>query len=102
MTRRVKPVFDEVIHAPHRLRICAFLDGIETAEFAVLRDDLGISDAMLSKHLAVLRDNGHLKIEKSRGKGRVRTQVALTASGRRAYRSHLAALRELVGESHFT
>lgn len=93
------PLFDHVIHAPHRLRICAFLDGIDSAEFAALRDDLDITDAMLSKHLAVLRDHGYVSLEKPRGQGRVRTWARMTPAGRSAYRRHVAALHELVGRT---
>ena len=39
-----KPRFDNVIHAPNRLQICAFLAPLQEAEFQVLRDELNVSD----------------------------------------------------------
>jgi DNA-binding MarR family transcriptional regulator len=90
--------FDELIHAPHRLRICAFLDATSSTEFAVLRDLLGVADSVLSKHLKVLQDAGYLAIDKPTGRGRVKTWVSLTPAGRRAYAGHGHAIRALLDE----
>lgn len=87
--------FDEVIHAPLRLRICAFLDAVETAEFAVLRDMLDVADSVVSKHLRTLADAGYVTLDKPTGRGRVRTWVHLTDAGRAAYRGHVAELRRI-------
>ncbi|GLH99450.1 transcriptional regulator [Phytohabitans aurantiacus] len=89
-------MFDEVVHAPNRLRICAFLDASSTAEFSVLRDLLGVADSVLSKHLKVLQDAGYVTISKPTGRGRVKTWVSLTADGRRAYAGHVVALKALL------
>ncbi len=88
--------FDEIVHAPHRLRVCAFLDATSSAEFATLRDLLGVADSVLSKHLKVLHEAGYVTITKPTGRGRVRTWVALSPAGRRAYAGHVAALKALV------
>lgn len=88
--------FDEVVHAPHRLRICAFLDSTSATEFATLRELLGVADSVVSKHLKVLNDAGYVTISKPTGRGRVRTWVELTPAGRDAYRGHVAALKQLV------
>jgi DNA-binding MarR family transcriptional regulator len=89
---------DEVIHAPHRLRICAYLEGASSAEFSALRDLLGVADSVLSKHLKVLQDAGYVAITKPTGHGgRVRTWVALTPTGRRSYAAYVATLRGLIG-----
>lgn len=90
--------FDEVVHAPNRLKICAFLDATASAEFGAVRDMLGAADSVVSKHVKVLQDAGYVKVSKPTGKGRVRTWLSLTPAGREAYRGHVAALRELVGD----
>jgi len=87
---------NEVIHAPNRLRICAFLDGVGKAEFSVLRDMLGAADSVTSKHLKVLEDAGYVKLTKPTGSGRVKTWAELTPAGRRAYESHVVALKALI------
>jgi hypothetical protein len=45
------PTLDAVIHAPNRLQICAVLTPLEEAEFQMLRETVGISDSVLSKHI---------------------------------------------------
>lgn len=90
-----EPRFDAVIHAPNRLQVCAMLAAVDQAEFSVLRDALGVSDSVLSKHLKVLEEAGHLTISKATADSRVRTRVALTGSGRAAFAGHLAELRRL-------
>ncbi|MEU4690100.1 transcriptional regulator [Actinoplanes sp. NPDC023714] len=93
--RRGTEPFDETIHAPNRLRICAFLDAMNSAEFSVLRDMLGVADSVLSKHLKVLQDAGYASVAKPTGRGRVKTWVSLTPAGKKAYARHVAALRAL-------
>ncbi|MEV4799185.1 transcriptional regulator [Nonomuraea sp. NPDC049421] len=87
--------FDEIVHAPNRLRICALLAASSSAEFGMLRDVLGVADSVLSKHLKVLQEAGYLTISKPTGRGRVRTWVRLTPEGRRAYADHVEALKAL-------
>jgi DNA-binding MarR family transcriptional regulator len=88
--------FDEVVHAPHRLRICAFLSATSSAEFSALRELLGVADSVVSKHLKVLQDAGYVTVSKPTGLGRVKTWIALTSAGRNAYDGHVAALKKLV------
>lgn len=90
--------FDELIHSPTRLRICAALEASTELEFAALERGLGLSASLLSKQLKVLLDAGYVALDKRRQPvGRPRTWVSLTTSGRRTYRCHVAALRGIVG-----
>jgi DNA-binding MarR family transcriptional regulator len=98
VTTSTDAAFDDVIHAPNRLQICAFLNATDQAEFGVIRDLLGVADSVTSKHLKVLEEAGYLAISKPTGRGRVRTWVQLTPLGRRAFAGHVAALRRLVGD----
>ena len=91
------PAFDETIHNPVRLRACAMLAVLDFAAFPVLRDELGVSDSVLSKHLATLEAAGYVKLAKATTAGRLRTSVSLTAAGRAAYTAPVAALRSIVG-----
>jgi DNA-binding MarR family transcriptional regulator len=93
---RVRPVFDEIVHAPNRLQICAMLAAVDTVEFATARDALGVADSVVSKHVRVLQEAGYVSIRKATVDSRVRTSLVLTARGRRAYDGHVAALRALV------
>ena len=93
------PRFDEVIHAPQRLRIVAMLASVAGLEFAAVRDALDVSDSVLSKHLKVLEDAGYVKVQKTRRSGRTWTSASLTRAGRAAYEGHVAALRAIVAGS---
>ncbi len=89
--------FDQVIHAPVRLRICAALDPVREIEFGALLTVLGISKSALSKHITVLADAGYVDQRRAVRDTRQRLWLTLTESGRAAYRGHVAALRRIVG-----
>jgi len=86
---------DPVIHPPARLQICALLAAVTDAEFATLRDAVGVSDSVLSKHLAALSEAGYLRLRKAVMSGRQRTWASLTREGRGAFAGHVRALQAL-------
>jgi DNA-binding MarR family transcriptional regulator len=88
--------FDELIHAPLRLQICAMLAPVQSLPFADIRDSLHISDSVLSKHLSALAEAGYVEVSRVRANSRSRRQVTLTKPGRTALRGHLAALQAIV------
>jgi DNA-binding MarR family transcriptional regulator len=96
---QVVPRFDEEIHAPLRLRICALLGAADEIDFTTLRERLEVSDSVLSKHLSRLESGGYLTIRKATERKHVRTWVGLTEEGRSRLRGHLAALRDLADQS---
>ncbi len=87
--------FDELIHAPLRLQICAMLAPVRSLWFADIRDRLEISDSVLSKHLSALAEAGYVAVSRVRANSRSRRQVTLTKLGHTALRGHLAALRAI-------
>jgi DNA-binding MarR family transcriptional regulator len=89
--------FDALIHAPNRLQICALLTSAESVEFIVLKEQLEVSDSVLSKHLKSLEDAGYLSLEKKLAHGRQRTWLSLTSEGHRAFTGHVKALKAIVG-----
>lgn len=95
------PQFDPVIHAPLRLQICALLSQVHTVEFQVVRDALKISDSVMSKHLSQLTDVGYVVQTKLPMNGRQRTLLSLSAKGRKAFASHVAALQTLASLASF-
>lgn len=87
---------DPVIHAPKRLGAMALLAGADRADFAFVKDHLGVSDSDLSKQMKVLQEAGYVQIRKS-GHGRSgSTSFKMTRAGRSAYDAHIAALRAIV------
>jgi DNA-binding MarR family transcriptional regulator len=90
------PRFDEVIHPSTRLSIVALLAAVDWVDFSFVRDRLALSDSALSKQFATLEDAGYITIERPLTERRRRVRVLLTPTGREAFHSHVAALREIV------
>ena len=91
--------FDESIHAPTRLRLCALHRPVDHVEFSVLATTLELSDANLSKTVRALVELGCISTMKehsaTRRDARRTTRIALTPAGRAAIDGHLAALQDL-------
>jgi DNA-binding MarR family transcriptional regulator len=98
-----EPRFDETIHAPTRLRVCAMLRPLDEADFGAIARTLGLSEANLSKTVRNLVELGYLSTTKQaspqRADARQTTTVKLTSRGRAAFDAHLAALRAMAGEA---
>lgn len=90
---------DPVIHAPKRLAAMAILVNSTTADFAFLRDHLGVSDSDLSKQMAALERARYVTVTKtSRGRGGA-TWYRATSRGVRAFRHHMDALDAIVRQT---
>lgn len=86
---------DEVIHPIIRLKICGLLAPVTEARFGELRDLLGLSDSVLSKHLAVLAKANYISYRRGSVDGRKRLWVTLTSAGRQSFAAHIAAISKL-------
>ena len=93
---------DRIIHAPNRLQICALLVTAAELEFRVVREQLDVSDSVLSKHLKVLEDENYIRLTKRTEFTRQRTWLSLTPVGRKAFNTHVRALRKIVGSYETT
>ncbi len=87
---------DDVVHQRVRLGILTVLDEARRADFAYLRDELGLTDGNLSRHLRVLDQAGYVAIEKAFEGNRPRTWVSATRQGKAALAAEVGALRELL------
>ncbi len=92
-----EPRFDPTIHAVTRLQLCAMLAEVDAMDFAAARDDLAVSDSVLSKHVKVLADEGYVRVSAYKSGGRARKLLALTRAGADAYAAHVAELKRLIG-----
>lgn len=91
--------FDHIIHAPNRLKICASLAHVSELEFRVLREQLGVSESVLSKQLKVLEEASYVKLKKRTDMGRQRTWLSLSKKGRKAFTEHLDELINLANNT---
>jgi DNA-binding MarR family transcriptional regulator len=87
---------DEVIHGTARLGIMAYLSTAESADFTTLKDKLNLTDGNLSVHLKKLEDARYVRIDKRFVAKKPRTQVTITAQGRRAFAAYLDSLAPLM------
>jgi DNA-binding MarR family transcriptional regulator len=85
------------LNNPTRLGIVSSLQNREKAEFKLLRDSLGVSDSVLSRHITALEKTGMIAVKKGYVGKRPRTWVSITAEGQRRLDVHIQALRELAG-----
>jgi DNA-binding transcriptional ArsR family regulator len=88
--------FDELIHPATKLSIVALLAAADAADFAFVRDKLGLSDSALSKQLSTLEEAGYVTIDRPLSRRRRRVRARLTPLGRPRFAGHVAALREII------
>jgi DNA-binding MarR family transcriptional regulator len=91
-----EPRFYELIHPSTRLSIVALLSSTDWADFAYVRDRLGMSDSALSKQFTTLEEAGYISVERPVENHRRRVRVALTDTGRAAFDGHVAALQAVI------
>ncbi|MDI2129040.1 transcriptional regulator [Yinghuangia seranimata] len=88
--------FDELIHPSTRLTLVATLAAADWAEFAYLKDRVGLSDSALSKQLTTLEQAGYVTTERRLTGSRQRLRARLTPTGREAFNGHIAALQAIL------
>jgi DNA-binding MarR family transcriptional regulator len=91
--------FDDLIHAPKRLEIVSLLAAAQWADFRYIRDELGLSDSVLSRQLSALESAGYVEIRKSFVGKRPRTSASLSTAGRKAFQQHVEALQRILARS---
>lgn len=87
---------DEVIHGRLRLGIMAYLSTVSPAPFVELKAKVNATDGNLSTHLSKLEEAGYVRIDKAFVNKKPRSNVHLTAKGRRAWIDYLARLQALL------
>ena len=87
---------DNSVHQRVRLGILTVLSEAGRADFAYLRDELGLTDGNLSRNLQVLEQEGYIAIEKTFVDRRPRTRLSATRAGKRALAGEIAVLSELI------
>ena len=91
---------DELIHQSLRFRIMAALHAAERdrdpMDFTRLKRLVEATDGNLGSHLATLEKAGYVSIEKEFVGRKPRTRVAITPTGRSAFRGHVAFIRDVI------
>lgn len=87
---------DDLVHSPVRFTMMAALASVDDATYQVLKDELGVSYALLSKHAAILEEHELIEIKKSFLGKKPQTVFRLTRKGRKAFKEHVSALEEIL------
>lgn len=87
---------DALTH-PVRFSLVAALNATDSMDFASLRDQLQVSDSVLSRQASALEELGIVQIKKGYVGKRPRTWLSLSPLGRAQWQGHLAALRTIAG-----
>lgn len=91
-----REALDDLIHSPVRLTLMSALASVESADYQTLRQEMGVSYALLSKHATILENAGYLAVSKQFDGRTPTTRYRLTRRGRAAHTAYLAALDEIV------
>lgn len=87
---------DERLSHPVRFSILALLHHVAKADFSVVREAVGVSDSVLSRHISTLEAADYLIVEKVFVGKRPRTKLLLSKRGREVFAAHLRALNDIV------
>ncbi|WP_422117093.1 winged helix-turn-helix domain-containing protein [Brachybacterium sp. UNK5269] len=85
----------EALTHPVRFSLVAALNAVDSIDFATVRDQLQVSDSVLSRQAAQLEELGIIEIKKGYVGKRPRTWLALTRNGRAQWAAHLNALQAI-------
>jgi DNA-binding transcriptional ArsR family regulator len=88
---------DDLLAHPVRFSIAALLAAAVKVEFSFVRDQVEVSDSVLSKQVSALEQAGYIKVHKGFVGKWPRTWLSITKDGRRTFERHVAALREIAG-----
>lgn len=84
---------ERVFHEPNRLAILSTLCAADDAiSFTALRDQCGLTDGNLNRHLKSLEDEGIIKVKKSFVDRKPRTTVTITSRGLDRFQAYIDAL----------
>jgi DNA-binding HxlR family transcriptional regulator len=87
---------DKLIHEKSRLSIMTLLSSRGEWAFQDLKTELGMSDGNLITHLRTLGTAGYIKETRDESGTRPRTSYELTAAGRKAFKTYVEVLGEIV------
>jgi len=96
----LQPLVDinQIIHAPARLTILAYLYVVESVDYVFLMRVTGLTWGNLSTHLGKLEQSGYVVITKGyRGK-KPHTTIRLSDQGRAAFRQYKQNLQKVLND----
>lgn len=84
---------ERIFHEPNRMAIMSTLCAAdEPISFTLLRDQLGLTDGNLNRHLKSLEEEGVIRVKKAFVDRKPRTTVAITNRGLDRFQQYVEAL----------
>lgn len=93
--QNINKAFDNRI----RLGIMSILMVNESADFATLKELLGITDGNLASHAKALEAENYISVEKQFIGKKPNTSYKATLEGKKAFQEHIEALEKLISKS---
>jgi len=93
--QNINKAFDNRI----RLGIMSVLMVNESADFATLKELLGITDGNLASHAKALEAENYISVEKQFIGKKPNTSYRATPEGKKAFQEHIEALEKLISKS---
>ena len=90
---------DALLQHRSRLGACVLLSTADALSFSRLKTLLNETDGNLGAQLRKLEDAGYVKVKKEFESRKPVSWYSLSASGRRALKSHLGAMETLIAQS---
>jgi DNA-binding MarR family transcriptional regulator len=87
---------DTLVHGPIRLGVVSALAIDGPLDFTTLKKRLDVADGALGIHLRKLEDGAYVTCQKSFVGRRPKTTYRLTAAGRKALRTYLDSMQQLI------
>lgn len=91
------PELDPMVHGQLRLAVLSLLAGVEEADFKWLRERTGSTDGNLGANLSKLEEVKYIGVTKKFVARKPNSLYRLTPAGRKALRSYVSALKQLLG-----
>lgn len=89
---------DQVIHAPARLMILAYLYVVESADYVYLMRLTKLSWGNLATHLTKLEEAGYISIEKEFQGKKPHSTIRLTPEGRESFKSYKRKMQQILDD----
>ncbi|RAJ03959.1 winged helix DNA-binding protein [Chitinophaga skermanii] len=87
---------NKIFESRIRLGVMSILMVNEDVNFNDLKQMLEATDGNLASHLTTLEENGFIKVHKGFIGRKTNTTYSITKAGEKAFKSHLAALEDMI------
>jgi DNA-binding MarR family transcriptional regulator len=89
---------DQIIHAPARLAVLAYLYVVESADYVFLIRLTGLTWGNLSTHLGKLEEAGYVAIDKTFQGKKPHSTIRLTPQGREAFKAYKHSMQQILND----